>query len=438
MLIAGKDARTDALVQACAESPHHPLLFGISEISPPGMLERCSEFLGEVSLTDLPAVLDFARKTGPDLFIIGPEDPLCAGIVDAVEDDLGVPCFGPRRAHARIEGSKSWCRELVARHGIAGNPEHRVFHDERGLEGYLAHLGDYVVKPDGLTGGKGVRVSGHHFSSREEGLGYARSLVREEGIVLIEERLEGEEFSLQSVTDGDAVLHCPPVQDHKRAFESDEGPNTGGMGSYSCADHSLPFLVAEDLAEAKAINERVIAALDEEVGTPYRGVLYGGYMATSDGVRLVEFNARFGDPEAMNVVPLLEADLLELCWATATGTLGALPVSFAARATVCKYVVPEPYPAVGGRGAPITVDPAAFGPDVRLFWSSVNVVPGGLALTGSRALAVVGLGNTLEEAEARAERGAASVGGPVRYRHDIGTAALVERRVAHMRALRGG
>ncbi|MEO7837508.1 MAG: phosphoribosylamine--glycine ligase, partial [Acidimicrobiales bacterium] len=298
---------------------------------------------------------------------------------------------------------------------------------------------DFVVKPDGLTGGKGVRVLGEHLASIEVAYDYAAGLIAQGGRVVIEERLQGEEFSLQSITDGSAVAHCPPVQDHKRAYEGDNGPNTGGMGSYSDADLSLPFLSGADLQAAQAINEAVVQALEMETGESYRGVLYGGFMATTDGVRLIEYNCRFGDPEAMNVLPLLRTDFVEICWAVAQGRLSELRVDFDAKATVCKYVVPEMYPTGSSHGEEIRV-PAALLSDsrVRCYWAAVNAEGPQVMMTGSRALAVVGLGDSLDEAERHAERAASMVEGPLRHRRDIGTRSLVESRVAHMRELRGG
>jgi phosphoribosylamine--glycine ligase len=438
VLHIGKDARTDALGAGCAASSRRPEMYGISEFNPPGMLDRSTRFVGDVSLTDLPELVRLTTDIRPDLAVIGPEEPLCAGLVDKL-DELGVPSFGPSRELARIEASKSWARTLLATYGIAGNPEFRVFRDSQGLERYLRQLGEFVVKPDGLTGGKGVRVSGEHLGSVAAGAEYAGDLIEAAGSVVIEERLDGEEFSLQTITDGETVVHCPLVQDHKRAGVGDHGPNTGGMGSYSCADHALPFVSSGDVSAAQSINEAVIRALKEEVARPYRGVLYGGFMATADGVRVVEYNARFGDPEAMNVLPVLEGDLLDVCWATATGQLAEVPISFQRRATVCKYIVPAAYPS--GKGAGDQVDCARLyselDRDVRLYWAAVNRVGRRVLMTGSRALALVGIGDSVGEAEIRAEHAASLVRGPVKHRADIGTADLIERRVEHMRAVRG-
>lgn len=438
VLVGGKDARSDAILRGVAESPHEPIIYGMSEIHAPGFVEICAEFDPNVSLTSRQEMMRFARSVKPDLAIIGPEEPLGVGIVDALEEELDVPSFGPKQELAQIETSKSWARRLLDRYGVPGNPEYRVFHDAADLSSYFHGLGEFVIKPDGLTGGKGVKVFGEHLKSHSAALDYAGQLIDDDGLVLVEERLDGEEFSLQSITDGETVVHCPLVQDHKRAFEGDTGPNTGGMGSYSYPDHSLPFLSGRDVETAKEINERVVRALAEKTGRPYRGVLYGGFIATADGIKVIEYNARFGDPEALNVLPLLESDLLEICWATATGQLATVDVSFSTKATVCKYIVPSGYPSGKGSGDEIHVLTDGEGwQDMRLYWAAVNEVDSRIRLTGSRALAMVGIGNSLAEAEVRAEEATRLVQGNVNHRSDIGRQELVDRRIAHMRRLRG-
>jgi len=228
------------------------------------------------------------------------------------------------------------------------------------------------------------------------------------------------------------------VQDHKRAFEGDLGPNTGGMGSYSCPDHRLPFLSEEARRAASAINAAVAAAIAEETGETYRGILYGGFMLTRQGLRLLEYNARFGDPEALNVLSLLKTDLVDICEAIVRGTLDQLPVEFAPLATVCKYVVPEGYP-----DHPVTNTRISLGrvpaesERLKYYFAAVEQRAEGLYLTGSRAIGFVGIGPDLAQAEAIAESAASAVDGPVFHRKDIGTAALVQQRSEHVRRLLG-
>jgi phosphoribosylamine--glycine ligase len=437
VLLVGKDARTDALAAAVAASPADPEIFALAGLRVPGLVEKCAE-VRVGSLADTGWLAEQARQIGPDLVIVGPEEPLEAGLVDRLEE-LGIPTFGPTRALAAIESSKSWARRLLDKHGIPGNPEYRAFESGDGLRAYMEELGSFVVKPDGLTAGKGVKVFGEHLETIEEALAYATEVLETHPRVQIEERLLGEEFSLQTITDGEAVVHCPPVQDHKRAFEGDRGPNTGGMGSYSCADGSLPFLAEDDVRRAQQINERTIEALRAETGSPYRGVLYGGFIATADGVRLIEYNARFGDPEAMNVLPLLDADFVELAGAAARGTLGEVSWSFRPQATVCKYIVPAEYPERSER-APLEVPAELLArPEVRWYWAACEQTADGVEMTSSRTGAFVGIGETLAAAEAAAEAAARDLeaGRAVRHRADIGTEDLVRRRIEHMESLRG-
>ena len=284
ILVFGKDARTHAIADALRRSGVAIELAVYSELRIPGLVRLADVFRqGSMSAAELDAMIDFAREFGPDLVIIGPEDPLGFGLVDRLQEDLGVPCFGPTQSLARIETSKSWTRLLMEKYQVPGNAIARSFTSSEGLVEFAKGLGDIVVKPDGLTGGKGVKVMGDHLDTVDDAIAYAEELIRQGGTVVIEERLEGEEFSLQSLTDGTTVIHCPPVQDHKRADSGDSGPNTGGMGSYSAADGTLPFLDTTDLEQAQRINEAVISVLQEETGEPYRGVLYGGFMATGDG-----------------------------------------------------------------------------------------------------------------------------------------------------------
>ena len=289
--------------------------------------------------TDVKTVVGFAKEAGAEYAFIGPEAPLEAGIVDAL-GSAGIPCIGPTKSAARLETDKAFCRQMMDMNHLDGCPMYRVFHTAddavRFIEGYD---GDLVVKPIGLTGGKGVRIMGEQVD-RAGAIAYARSL---KGDVVLEERLLGEEFTLQAFVDGNHLVPMPLVQDHKRAFEGDTGPNTGGMGSYSMPDHKLPFVSKKDYVRALAIMQSVVAAM-ERTGSPYKGILYGQFMNTAEGPKVIEFNARFGDPEAMNVLSLLSSDLSEIVCRIAEGSLAASHVSFNSRATVCKYLVPKGYP----------------------------------------------------------------------------------------------
>jgi phosphoribosylamine--glycine ligase len=434
ILIVGSGAREHAIALVLARSPQRPELMCFSGVRNPGILELCSAY-GLGSIVDPAAVAAFAVEQAATLAVVGPEAPLAAGVADALIA-AGVGVVGPTQSLARIESSKAFARELLSKHGIAGNPFFQRFESIDGVEEVLLrHSNRHVIKDDGLAGGKGVKVCGDHLLSMTDSLTFCKELVGLGHPFVVEEKVEGEEFSLMSFCDGKTLRHMPAVQDHKRAFEGDTGPNTGGMGTYSDADHSLPFLSADDVAEAQAINESVASALAIECGAPYKGILYGGFMATKDGVKLIEYNARFGDPEALNLLMLLESDFVTVCRAIANGTLADVDVSFANKASVCKYVVPEGYPDAPRKGDVVKL-PVEVPKDVTVFLSAVDVRDGVLVATGSRTVAVVGVANTIAAAEALCETVVKQIPGPFFHRADIGTDAAIARRVAHRKAVR--
>jgi len=300
---------------------------------------------------------------------------------------------------------------------------------------FLNELGDnFVVKYDGLAGGKGVKVAGDHLYSKNEALTYCKELVNNNGKFIIEEKFIGEEFSLMSFCDGNIMKHMPAVQDHKRAYEGDRGPNTGGMGTYSNADHSLPFLSDNDIIEAQQINLKTGFALKDKFNEGYKGVLYGGFMATANGVKLIEYNARFGDPEAMNVLSLLETDFIDICISISESSLDQIDVKFSNKATVCKYAVPTGYPESPIKGEPINgLD--LLNPDCVLY-ASVDIINGKLIAAGSRTVAVIGIADTISDAEKIAEKNISLIKGSLFHRSDIGTNNLINKRIEHMNLLR--
>lgn len=439
VLVIGNGAREHVIAETLARSARSPKLYAFMKSNNPGIAAHCVD-TRQGSYGDLEAILAFARDKGVHFAFVGPEDPLERGVVDALAE-AGIPSVGPLKSLARLETSKIFTRDLLEKYGIPGNPFFRVFPSMDGIAEFLDELeGGTVIKPDGLTGGKGVMVQGDHFTTRDEALAICRSILKEHSSVLVEEKFEGEEFSLQCFCDGTTVVATPSVQDHKRRFADDKGPNTGGMGSYSFPDHSLPFLQATDVAQGVEITKQVADALYRETGLAYKGIMYGGFIATSRGVKLLEYNARFGDPEAMNVLPLLKTDFVDLCEALIHGTLSDLSIEFEGKATVCKYVVPRGYglpadhPDASSLAAKIDVGDAS---DVNIYYSSVDQRDDGLYMTSSRALGVVGIADDIAEAEQKAERAVASMGGPVDHRADIGTEALIGKRLEHMKRIRG-
>jgi phosphoribosylamine--glycine ligase len=317
----------------------------------------------------------------------------------------------------------------MSEHSIPGCPDYETFEDPEAAADYLrSYDGHLAIKPRGLTGGKGVRVTGDQLT-RAEGVEYI--LESDYEAYVLEERLVGEEFTVQAFVAEGQYRVSPAVQDHKRAYEGDEGPNTGGMGSYSDAAFELPFMTEDEYTEAVEIIDSVVAAMPD-----YKGVLYGQFMLTAEGPKVVEFNARFGDPEATNTLPVLETDFVSLLAAAREGE--ELPeLEFADRATVCKYAVPDGYPTDPTAGAKVGIDADSSG-DALLFYASVDAREDGVYTTTSRSFAVVGLADTITEAEAVAEDALERAGEEgLRVRHDIGTAELLQARIDHMQELRG-
>ncbi len=426
ILVVGGGGREHALTEALSRSSNVTICSVMFRKNPG--IAALSEEICLCRETDVPAVVAFAKECGAMYAVIGPEAPLEAGLADALEAE-GISCIGPTREAARIETDKEFCRNLMKDYGIPGCPAFAAFHDIDAACAYLEASGrEYAIKPIGLTGGKGVKIMGEHV-----GLEGAKEYIREiGGEVVLEERLIGEEFTLMTFVDGEHVVPMPLVQDHKRAFEGDEGPNTGGMGAYSMPDHMLPFVTGDDYRQAVGIMEGILGAMRAK-GLVYKGFLYGQFMVTADGPMVIEFNARFGDPEAMNLLALLSSDFGRIVTRIAEGTLGPDDVSFLHKASVCKYLVPEGYPENPQKGMEIAV--GDYG-DAVLYYANVVEECGVLFTQTSRTLAFVGLGDTLEEAEAIAERAAAGVTGAVRHRTDIGTRAVLERRMEHMREIR--
>lgn len=434
ILLIGNGAREHVIAETLKRSREPVELFVVGKAKNPGIDELTEEYmLGDICDHDL--VSEFAGRVKPDFAIVGPEAPIAAGITDTLLE-IGVPSASPLQTVGRLESSKAFTRALLDKYGIVGNPRFKSFENEEGLEEFFDELGDdFVVKADGLKGGKGVKVSGDHLHGKEEGLAYAKECLADAGLVVVEEKFVGQEFSLMSFCDGKHTVEMPAVQDHKRAYEGDKGPNTGGMGSYSDKGGSLPFLTQKEIDQAAEITAKVADALHRETGAEFKGVMYGGFIATKNGVKLIEYNARFGDPEAMNVLPLLKTDFVDLCEAIIHGTLNELNVQWDDMATVCKYVVPDGYPDKPVAGEKIEVTDIPEG--VSAYYASVDQKEDGLYLSGSRAIAFVGVAPNLFEAEKIAESAVSAVKGPVFYRKDIGTHELINQRVEMMKRLRG-
>jgi phosphoribosylamine--glycine ligase len=432
ILVVGSAAREHAITRALHLSAGSPELYCYGSTYNPGIAALVKGYWeGDILAVD--AVVAQAVEWEIDLAIIGPEAPLEKGLADGLWEKQ-IPVIGPRKKLAQIETSKAFARDLMQKYAIPGAIKYRVFANVAGAEDFLNELGEgnYVVKADGLMAGKGVRVAGEHLHSIAEALDYCQTIFAQGFPVVIEEKLIGEEFSFMCFVDGETLIPMPLVQDHKRAYVNDTGPNTGGMGSYSAADHLLPFLGQQEMEMAFSINKKVIKALQQETQESYIGILYGSFITTATGVYVIEFNARFGDPESLNVLSLLESDFLELCQSLVEGR--AQKVHFANKASVCKYAVPEGYPDSPLRH--VVIDVSAVEDKTHLYLAAVHADEGVLYAAGSRAVAYVGIAKSIAEAEVIAEAEINRIDGPLFHREDIGTKASIQRRIETMRKLR--
>lgn len=428
VLLVGSGAREHIIAEQLSRSAE---LYSIMPKKHPGIASLSEEFLIH-DPTDAPVVGQWAKSKGIDVAFVSPDGLLAQGVTDTFAD-LGIPCASPPKKAARIEWDKGYARSLMRTKEIPGCPALKIASTMDEAKQAISEIGSVAVKPIGLTGGKGVKIAGEHLKSEKEVLEYCSELIKKDGSVLIEEKLDGEEFTLQAFCDGTALALMPPVQDHKRAFENDDGPNTGGMGSYSTGK-LLPFLEQKDLDAAKQIMEKTIAEMKNE-GNLFVGVLYGQFMLTKKGVKVIEFNARFGDPEAMNVLSLLKTQLSEVFLSMAEGKL--IPVSFSNNCTVVKYLVPEGYPTEGKRDQPISIDKESlWNTGVKLYFGSVYEKDGMIYTTTSRTAALAAQAEKLEDAEKAAEDATKAITGPLWHRKDIGTKGLITRRMEHVRRLK--
>jgi len=440
VLVAGGGAREHAICDAISRSKGITLYSVMSNLNP-GIQKLSKGFLQEKE-TNVEKIIDYAKEKQIDLTIIGPETPLEVGIVNEL-NKAGINVCSPTKEAARIETDKEWMRNLLKKYKIPGQLKCETFTEVKKAKKFIDELnGEIAIKPIGLTGGKGVRVSGDHFNGTNEAMIYIKDVIEKKiggkAKVLIEEKAIGEEFTLQAFSDGNTILPLHAVQDHKRLLPDDKGVNTGGMGSYSCADGLLPFLTKSDYEEGAAILQKIIEALNKE-NCRYIGPVYGQFMLTVDGPKIIEINARFGDPEAMNVLPLLESDFIELCNSMIDGNLSNKKLQINKKSTVCKYVVPEGYGTKSRVGEKIIVNEKEIeNTGSKLFYAAVNKEDNYIKTTSSRSLAIVGISNSLQNAEKICEKALTFIKSDhIFIRHDIGTTELLQKRIQHMNLLRG-
>jgi phosphoribosylamine--glycine ligase len=410
VLLIGNGAREHAIAKKIVENGG--ALYSYMSRENPGIADLSKKF----RIGKLDDFTKLKKYRNVDYAIVGPENPLSEGITNYLEDKLKIPTCGPRKEVAKIESSKIFTRYLLDAYDIPGNIPYTICRSIDDLEDAIHEFGlEIVIKPDGLTGGKGVRVHGDHFTCFKGVRDYAKQLLAQDTEFLVEEKIKGKEFSLQVFTDGKSITPMPLVRDYKRAYNGEKGPNTGSMGSYSLPSHDLPFLSEKDIQSAIGILGKTINALKKETGTDYKGILYGQFMKTNGKIHVIEFNVRFGDPEAINVLKLLKTDFNLIAQQIIDGTLGR--TEFSNQATVCTYLVPKGYPTDPKENRPIKVDTNM---NADLYYASVFREKKEIKTTKSRAIAIIETGSNLEEAKQKINDNITKIKGDLFYRNDIG------------------
>ena len=416
VLVVGGGGREHALAWTLNRSRHVERI--IAAPGNPGIAACDRAENAPVAAGDTAGLIELCRRESVDLVAVGPEGPLAAGLVDAL-GEAGIAAFGPDGSCARLEASKAHCKQFLIDNGIPTAPAH-VFRDAGEALAHLRARPDVpVVKASGLAAGKGVIVP----STRQEAAEAVEAMLvggrfgAAGSEILLEERLEGRELSVLALCDGEHFTVLPPAQDHKRLLEGDRGPNTGGMGAVAPSPAADRDLVAD-------VCERIIApalAGLRRAETPYRGVLYAGLMLTAEGPKVIEFNCRFGDPEAQAVLPLLRSDLYEIMLAGATGSLDGAAIDWAPEACVTVVMASAGYPDSTADPAPITGLDGAADAGCVVFHAGTGTIDGGLHATGGRVLAVTAVGPDVEAAARKAHRGVAAIDFEgAQHRADIG------------------
>lgn len=398
VLVVGQGGREHALVWKLGQSPRVDTVY-----CAPGNAGTAADGINvDIADSDIDGLVRFAQEKQIDLTVVGPEAPLCAGIVDRFRK-VGLKTFGPNRAAAKLEGSKIFAKKVMHKANVP-TAKHKVFdRDEQAIAWMQAQGSDtWVVKADGLAAGKGAIVCG----SKKEARNAINLILRERAFgdagndLLIEECLVGQETSILAIVDGTTIVPLETSQDHKRALDGDKGPNTGGMGAYSPAPIVTDELMEEIL---QTVLLPTVHAMNSD-DTPFRGILYAGIMVTARGPKVLEYNVRFGDPEAQPVLMRLKTDLFDVLLAAAEGRLDEIePLDWDPRPSICVVMASEGYPGSYEKGRFIGgLDEAATHDDVKVFHAGTQLHDGQVATNGGRVLGVTALGDSIADAKQKA------------------------------------
>ncbi len=422
VLIVGGGGREHALVWKLAQSPRVTALFCAPGNAGIASMAECHPIAGE----EIGRLRDFALERRIDLTVVGPEGPLAAGIVDEFRK-ARLPIFGPSQSAARIEASKAFSKDLMARLRIP-TAEAKAFTELEPALTYLDHRdAPIVIKADGLAQGKGVVIARSRPEAKEaasamlQGKAFGEAGAR----VVIEDYLDGEELTIMAFTDGKTVIPMIPAQDHKQLEDGDRGPNTGGMGAYAPAPIGTPAVVDR---VRRTILEPIVGGLSQ-MGRPFHGVIYAGLMMVNGDPKVLEFNARMGDPETQAVLPLLKTDLLEVLLGVVEHRLDQVSVEWHSGVAVCVVLAAEGYPSAPVKGRIIRgLDGWDDSPSLILFHAGTGRTPSGTATAGGRVLDITGVGKDFHAARERAYDGVRRITFEgMQYRRDIGSRALLGR-----------
>ncbi|MCF7916877.1 MAG: phosphoribosylamine--glycine ligase [Candidatus Omnitrophica bacterium] len=436
ILVVGSWAKEQITIENIKKNPSYQV-FSYLDTKNPAIISLVKDFyLGDLSDSD--AIVGYAQKIKPDLVLITTASPLAVGAVDKLEAE-GFKVFGPNKISAQLESNKAFTRELMYKYLPESVPEFKTFTDKSKAVAYARGKKFQVaIKPIGLTEGLGVKVFGNQLKDEEAVVGYISDILDDQqklGKVIIEEKISGEEFTLQCLINGRIILPTPCVQDFKKLLPGGKGPNTASMGSYSVSSKILPFMSQADYDQALVIIKKTIAAFCQETKEKPCGFLYGQFMITETGVKLIEYNFRPGDPEWMNTVIILEDNIVDIVESLLLKE--SIKLNFKEQATVCKYITPKEYPYKLYQTLEVELDRDDIEKEgVGIYYSCGLDQENKLNVGSERGIAFLTKADSLEEANQKIEKAISKVKGDFYYRKDIGTKELIDEKINNVKKLR--
>ncbi len=422
VLLIGSGGREDAVARKIVEKDN---LYSVITNENPSIIDLSQEYI-KYNENNFNEIIKFSNENKIDIAFVSPDEILNTDLVNILRENH-IPVASPSKKAAMIETSKEYMRYIMDKYKIKGNIENKIINNYDSLNKFFnGNDGEYAIKPIGLTGGKGVKVMGLQLKNREEAIDYAKTIINKDGKVLIEKRETGEEFSIQAFSDGKNIVYMPVAQDYKRLYEGDNGPNTGGMGSITDKNLSLPFLSDKTVEDAKKILNDIITSMRKE-DNEFKGVIYGQFMATENGVKVIEINSRLADPEGINVLTLLKSNIVDIFLDIYSGTLKN-NIKFENKSTVLKYIVPPGY-GMEPVETELRIKDNIENNNFKLYYASVSGELTKIKTTKSRSLALIGIADSIYEASDIVESNLKNITGNYYIRHDIGTRNMIENKI---------